>query len=157
VCQRIHRIEKMVKIHNCSINWFFANMVMVAINWVQIKYYLIPKMNEFFVFSPDDVFGLEQIKLVWSPIVTYLLLATNMVFISGIFKRSKSTTEKKLIQQTFFGLVCVFIGGLVFGPFMGLENGFYFGFIFGLACGFIWWITFLFTCVLVGGLIDEFT
>ena len=125
-----------------------ALMVLAAFSFWQFVGFVIPEAVEIFTVQRAQPF-MEFSRLMWVPIIGYLLLAGNILLAAEIFKPLKTLEEGGLAGN----LLAVILYGIVFG----VVAGFVWHFTLGLIIpGFVGGFAVIFAVSLVVCLIAGF-
>lgn len=133
-----------------SIWSFFALLGSIIFTYFQAIGYLLPGYQE--IANLNENLSINDLGLMWVPVIMYLLIGLNVSLFVNIFKKLKRFEEKGLIGALTFGLIVGLIGGFVGGLIFAFIDGLTIGLIFGL----IGTLTFGLIFGLTLGLIGEF-
>jgi len=130
-------------------------LAILGFTYIQVIGYIIPGFEEIFKLTKEST-TIENVGLMWVPVISYILICGFICMIVRIFKDLKPYKEKGLIWGLIggliwgliWGLIVGLIGGLIWGLIWGLKVGL----IVGLIGGLIWWGLIV---GLIVGLIEE--
>lgn len=125
-------------------------IVVCGFGYLQAVYFIIPGITEFLHFDNEPVSIETSMRLIWVPIIGYLIIGTGICLLVNAFKKLNGYTEKGLISILVLGLMISFMGalsgimisftmdnGIPFGLVGGLILGVIIGLLWGLVVGFI--------------------
>ena len=117
--------------------WSTIGLILLGgFSYLQFVGYLIPSFQKIFSLKLDSI-HLQDIGLIWVPIITYGLVSVMICLVVNIFKPIKSYSEGGLISGLISGLIWGLILGLISGLIVGLISGLIVGLISGLIGGLI--------------------
>ncbi|MCF7831514.1 MAG: hypothetical protein K9M36_01345 [Candidatus Pacebacteria bacterium] len=135
--------------------WSMLGFITICgFGYLQAVYFIIPGITEFLSYFDNEPVSIEtSVRLIWVPIIGYLIIGTGICLLVNAFKKLNGYTEKGLISILVVGLMISFMGALsgIMTSFM-MDNGIPFGLvgglILGVMIGLLWG--------LVVGFIEEF-
>lgn len=108
--------------------WSFIGLIaLLAFGWFQWVGYLEPGFKEIFDLE-TGIYTVETARLVWVPIISYLLVGALVALAVNIFTPLKALRGGGLFDALIMCLALGLFGGLVLSLFVGLE-----GLVLGLA------------------------
>lgn len=135
-------VKKRISISTRSVWSVCWLIVFSGFTYLQFVGYIIPELQMFFRLEPEEI-SLSHIRLIWPPVICYLLVASNVCLAVRILKPLKAwNKEDGLIDR------------LISGFFLGVAMGLVFGFTLAVALGTISELTAAFTFGLTIGLIS---
>jgi hypothetical protein len=122
----------------------------LSFTYLQVIYYLLPGIREIINLRPGTA-TIQQIGLIWIPIISYFLISFNICFLINIFKKLLNYEEKGLIYLLVYGFKLGIICSIIFGIIFGFITGSIFGLIYSLG-----YLLIIFLAIFLGiGLIGE--
>lgn len=126
-----------------SISSIFGLIASLGFTYLQFVGYILPGFKELYMLELGAV-TINNIGLIWVPIITYILIGLIVCLSVNIFKKLKGYEEKGLIMglisgffvvvfgslvhilivDSFLGVITGTIGGLLFAVYVGLKEEF---------------------------------
>lgn len=133
----------MGKVPKRSVYSFILFILSLSFTYIQAIGYLIPGFLEIKNLGIKSG-TINDIGLMWVPILAYLLISLNICLFINIFKKIKKCREVGFVFVAISGLISGFLLGPIFGLItylmeadflIGLYNGIFAGFLVGLLGG----------------------
>lgn len=134
------------KIPTRSIWSLIISLVIVGFAYIQAIGYIIPGFEE--ISKLDEKTTIEDIGLMWIPVISYAIIGSFIFMVIRIFKELKPHKKMGLVVGFKWGLIASLIAGLVWSLVWSLVWGLVGGLIIGLIAGL--------TVGLIVGLTEEF-